>query len=86
MEGQRALTPDDKKAFTFPPYQQHSKCLPAAGTSFHNPLDYWVCVMERHSPQLTTYTETEDDHTRQTSAFRLAFQRDPANSSLGTSK
>lgn len=62
--GQRALTPADKKAFTFPPYQQHSKCPPAAGISFRNPLDYWVCVTERHSPQLTTYTETKDAHTK----------------------
>lgn len=51
----------EKKAFTFPPYQQHSKCLPAAGTSFRNPLDYWECVTGRHSPQLTTCTETGDD-------------------------
>lgn len=76
MERQGALTNcslmtkrqahDEKEAFTFPPCQQHSKCLPAAGTSSRNPLDYWVCVTERRSPQLTTCKEMEGDDIHQT--------------------
>lgn len=75
MEGKRALkscsmltkrqTRDEKEAFTFPPYQQHSKCLPAAGTSSRNPLDYWVCMTERRSPQLTTCKKMEADDIHQ---------------------
>lgn len=57
----------EKEAFTFLPCRQHSKCLPAAGTSSRNPLDYWVCVMERRSPQLTTCKKMEGDDIHLTS-------------------
>lgn len=85
MERQGALTTcslmtkrqahDEKESFTFPPCQQHSKCLPAAGTSSRNPLDYWVCVTERRSPQLTTCKEVEGDDIHQTCTwpFELAL-------------
>lgn len=54
-------TQNGKVAFTFPPYQQHLKCLPPDCTSSRNPLDYWVCVTEKHSPLLTTCKKIEDD-------------------------
>lgn len=41
-------------SFTSAPYRRHSKCLPIAGTSFHNPLGYWPRRRARHSPRLAT--------------------------------